>query len=361
LALALCLLAAGCSLVPDYHRPSLDLAAEWDGSVADPTRPVVARGAWWRSFGSAELDALMQQSLSGNFSLQAAVSRIEEAQGVAEVSAAPLYPALVVVGTQNQLSGVKNTATHQLLAQASYELDFWGKNRAAAASSAALAQATAFDADTVAMTQSASVVDTYFLILSLNERIRLARQIADDARHVLALIGVQQGAGTATQLQVEQQRTLVASFDAVVPVLQLQSDQGRHQLAVLIGRAPEGFTITTSDLHDLSHPEAVPDLPATLLERRPDIRAAESRLISANFDIGVARAAYFPSISLTAALGIGTKSITGFGAPSVVTGLGASLLQPLFLGGQLEASLRASCASIGHGRWNWWRPIARPC
>jgi NodT family efflux transporter outer membrane factor (OMF) lipoprotein len=336
----ICLLTAGCSLVPDYHRPSLNVPQAWDGKGDEPTNAVAARGEWWRSFGSSELNMLMQQSLSQNFNLHQAISRITEAQATAQIAGAPQYPALVLAGTQSQVTGVKNTATHTLLAQASYEIDFWGKNRAAADSSKALAQASAFDADTVAMTQSASVVDTYFQILSLSERSQLAEQIAGDARHILSLIEIQTAAGTATELQVEQQRTAVANFDAAVPVLRLQADQARHALAVLTGRPPQGFTFNATDLSGISHPEVAADLPMTLLERRPDIRSAEAQLLSANFNIGIARAAYFPDVSLNAALGIGSKTIASFGPPSVVTGMGASLLQPLFEGGQLEGQLR---------------------
>src|SRR6202043_3529998 len=131
---------------------------------------------------------------------------------------------------------------------------------------------------------------------------------------------------------------------AVVPVLQQQMDQATHALAVLSGRAPEGFRVAASDLRGLARPDVVPDLPAALLEQRPDIRAAEARLISANFDIGVARAAFFPALSLTAAVGIGAKSLSQFFPPAAVTDMGASLLQPLFLGGQLEGQLRFSRA-----------------
>jgi outer membrane protein TolC len=152
LAVAFCLIAARCSLAPDYHRPDSGVPATWDSALGEQAHQVPAQGAWWHSFDSPELDGLMQQSLSRNFNLQAAVARIAEAQGSAEVSAAPLFPSVSVAGTQYQQNGAKNTQTHQLVAQASYELDFWGKNRAAAGSAQALAIASAFDADTVAMT-----------------------------------------------------------------------------------------------------------------------------------------------------------------------------------------------------------------
>jgi len=342
--LALCLGAGGCSLVPDYQRPAIDTAPAWNISPRGVGPRVAAELEWWRRFGSPELDRLMNLGLAGNFNLQAASARIAEAEGIAEVDGAPLWPSLNLVGTQDQSSGVKSSRTHQVLGQATYELDFWGKNRAAAASGTALADASVLDADTVAITLSASVADTYFQILSLRERVQFAQQIAGDARHVLNLIEVRQANGAATDLQVQQQRTAVATFDAVVPALQQQMDVATHALAVLTGRAPEGFGVGASDLDDLSLPEVRPDLPAPLLQRRPDIRAAEARLISANFDIGVARAAFFPSIALTTAAGVGSRSLSHFFPPATITDLGAGLLQPLFQGGQLEGQLKVSRA-----------------
>jgi NodT family efflux transporter outer membrane factor (OMF) lipoprotein len=286
----------------------------------------------------------MDQSLSGSFTLQAAAARVVQAEGTAEVVGAPLWPSINLVGTQDQSRGAQNSETHQIVGLATYELDFWGKNRAAAASGAALADASAFDADTVAMTLSASVADAYFQVLSLRERIRLAQQIAGDARHVLGLIQVRRSAGTATELQVEQQRTAVATFDAAIPALQQQADIAIHALAVLTGMAPEGFAVAGEGLGSLTNPNVAAGLPSALLARRPDIRAAEARLISANFDIGVARAAFFPTISLTGAAGVGARTLSHAFPPVAATDLGAGLLQPLFEGGQLEGQLRVSRA-----------------
>jgi NodT family efflux transporter outer membrane factor (OMF) lipoprotein len=332
-----CLLMTGCSLVPDYHRPDVGTPTAWATHTTGDAQ-VAAQGTWWRSFGSAEIDDLMTRSLQWNNTLQAAVARIEQARATAQISAAPLYPALGITGTETDQSGVKSNHTHQLFGQATYELDFWGKNRAAAGSADALAGASAFDADTVAMTLAGTVLNTYFQILSLGERIRLASQISEAGRHVLSLIAVQQSVGTATQLQVEQQRAIVANFEAVVPALQQQADIAIHALAVLTGQPPESLAIKAHDLSGLARPDVAADLPSALLERRPDIRAAEARLQSANFDIGVARAAFFPSLSLIGAVGVGAKKL--FYPPAIITDMGASLLQPLFQGGQLEGQLR---------------------
>lgn len=325
-------------MVPHFHRPQITLPPSWGTTIGDGAHVSLARLGWWRDFDSPELDRLMQRSLQGDFNLEAAAARIEEAEGTAEVDGAPMLPTLAAIATLGQNNGVKNSGTQDVLGVASYELDFWGRNSAAAASGKALVSASAYDADTVAMTLSASVADSYFQILSLNERILLARHIAGDARRILGLVQVQQQAGTATELQVEQQRAAVETFDAAVPALQQQADQALHLLAVLSGRVPEGFTVTASNLQGLARPVILPDLPSTLLEQRPDIRAAEARLVAANFDIGVARAAFFPAITLTGAVGIGAKHL--FFPPAVLTQLGSNLVQPLFQGGQLSGQLR---------------------
>lgn len=334
------LLLAACSLVPDYRRPDASVPASWDGPAVAQAG-VAAQGAWWRSFASPELDGLMREGLGRNLNLAAAVARIEQARGTAQADEAPLFPQLALGGTQGMQRGVRSTSTQQLVLQASYELDLFGRLRATADSGRALADASAFDADTVAMTLAANVASIYFQCLSLAERIRLAENIAKDSRRVLSLIEVRRAAGVATDLQFEQQRALLAGFEGAVPTLQHQRDVAQHALAVLVGRAPEGFRIGADSLSGIAHPAVAADLPATLLERRPDIRAAEARLVSANFDVGAARAAFYPTISLSALVGAGARHLSSPLPPLALTGLGASLLQPVFEGGLLQGQLRA--------------------
>lgn len=281
----------------------------------------------------------MVAGLTNSPNLAAAVARVQEAQGTAQIDGAAQWPSASAALTQDQIRYAKASNTHQILAQASYEMDFWGKNRAAAQSGDALARASAYDADTVAMTLSANIADGYFLVLSLRERIKLAQQISANARHVLDLTQVQRQTGTATDLQLQQQMAAVAGFDSAVSVLQQQQDVAVHALATLTGDIPEGFTTSGEGLTALTRPDIAVDMPAALLERRPDIQAAEARLRSANFDIGVARAAFFPSLSLNGGIGIASKTITGAVMPVTATDLGLSLVQPLFQGGALSGQL----------------------
>lgn len=299
---------------------------------------------WWKQFGSAELDTLIGQSLTDSLTLQAAVARVQEAEGSAQVASAPLMPALSLSGGSSVSTRTQSLSSRELIGQASYELDFWGKNRAAAGSGRALVTASRFDAGTVAMTLSASVADGYFNILSLRERMALAQSAAKDAREQLRLIDVQRRWGTGTDLQRRQQEAALATYEAAVPALSQQIDAATHALAVLAGRAPEGFAVPDAALGDLRRPAITPDLPPRLLASRPDIQAAEARLVSANFDIGAARAAFFPTLSLSASGGLQAGSTTSFFPPSALAGAGGSLLAPLFQGGALSGQLKADRA-----------------
>jgi outer membrane protein, multidrug efflux system len=336
IAATFALLCAACSVGSSYRRPQTETPAAWAGSSAgaaavDPN--------WWADFRAAELEELMQRAVAGNFDLQAAYARVEEARAKAQIAGAPLYPSVDLVATASGGAGPSTTRVSGLFAEASYELDFWGKNRAAARSATALADASAFDAQTVAITLEASVADTYFQLLSLRDRICLSQRIADDSRRVLSLVEAQAAGGIASQLEVEQQRNAVATFQAATLALHQQLEQDLHLLASLTGEAPENFHIAGSNAMQIAVPQVRAELPATALQRRPDVRAAEARLISAHFDIDKARAAFFPSFTLTSLAGVGNSSLSSFFPPVAILNLVGSLLQPIFEGGALEGQL----------------------
>ena len=324
-------------MTPAYRRPDPKLPAAWSSGASGAAS---ANATWWRTFGSAELDGLVTRSASGNFDLRAAVARIDEARGKAEVLGASRYPTLDLGASVNQGVGANGTRVQSVFLSASYEFDFWGKNRAKAQSAEALADASVFDAQTVELTLEASVADTYLQLLAFDARLRLAKRIADEERQTLTLIEARAAGGIASNVEVEQQRNALATVEAIIPALQTLLDQGVHQLAALSGEVPERFHIDGGSLMDVSVPRVGADLPAALLERRPDIRAAEERLISANFDIGAARAAFFPSFTLTAQGGVGSTSLADFFPPTAIATLLGGMSQPLFEGGRLEGQLR---------------------
>lgn len=327
----------GCSMVPSYQPPALPLAQQFN---AAPDSPAARGGQWWREFHSAELNQLIARGLASNFTLKAAVSRIAEARASAQVAGAAQYPALNLGGNDQRQNNYGTTPKRSVFAQATYEVDFWGKQRAAADSADALATATVFDAQTLRMSLGASIADRYFEVLSLNDRLRLAQSIADDARQVLELVQIQASQGAVSNLEVEQQRNAMQTFEAAMPPLRQQRDLALYQLAVLVGAQPEGFHLHSDGLQTLQIPRPATGLPIGLLRQRPDIQAAEARLKSANFDVGVARAAFLPNLSLDLMGGVDT--LAGGHLWSVL----ASLSQPVFAGGQFKGQLHADQAHV---------------
>ncbi|ROM33579.1 multidrug transporter [Pseudomonas poae] len=331
------LLLSGCSMVPDYQTPTLHLASQWD---AGQSAQAAQGGRWWREFHSAELDQLIARGLAANYTLKAAVSRIDEARASSQVTGAAQYPMLNLGGNFQRQNNYGTTPKRSVFAEATYELDFWGKQRAAADSADALAKATVFDAGTLRMSLSASIADSYFQVLSLQERLRLAQSIADDARQVLDLVEVQARQGAVSNLEVAQQRNAMQTFEAAMPPLRQQRDQALYQLAVLVGAPPEGFHLQGEGLKGLQVPQPATGLPIGLLRQRPDIQAAEARLVSANFDVGVARAAFLPNLSLDLLGGIDTLA-----GGQIWSAIG-TLSQPLFQGGQLKGQLHFDQAHV---------------
>jgi NodT family efflux transporter outer membrane factor (OMF) lipoprotein len=351
----------GCSLVPDYRRPEAPLAPHWDGALV-ATAPiadtVAVRNAWWRNYRDPALDALEEDSLRHNYSLAAAIATVEETRANAERAGAALYPSVTLGGTFDRSHAAGNTSnissglgsssnknSQTLFGEASYEVDFWGLNAANADAARLLARASEFDRDTVALTLTASVANTYFLVQALHSRAAIARTISSDAARTLAVLVAQQQAGVATELQVEQQRSALATFQAAVPVLQQQLEQSEHALATLTGVAPEQFAPSTVALEAIVIPQPRADLPATLLETRPDIRSKEAQLQSANYSVGAARAAFFPNLVLTADGGLSSSTLSHFLA-SPLTSVAASLAAPVFDGGALRGQLHANRAAV---------------
>jgi NodT family efflux transporter outer membrane factor (OMF) lipoprotein len=331
-------LLGGCSMVPTWHQPALPLAQDF--AANSQTSGAANGGPWWQEFHNAELDSLIQRGLSGNYTLKAAISRIDQARASAQVAGAGQYPQLSLGGNFQRQNNYGTTEKRSVFAEATYEVDFWGKQRAAADSAKALANASVFDAQTLRMTLSASIADSYFQVLSLQDRLRLAQSIADDAEQVLKLVQVQASQGAVSNLEVEQQRNAWQTFQAAVPSLRQQRDQALYQLAVLVGVPPEGFGLEQTGLLGVPVPQPQAGLPIGLLRQRPDIQAAEARLKSANFDVGVARASFLPNLSLDLLGGIDT--IAGGQIWSAI----GTLAQPVFTGGQLTGQLHFDQAHV---------------
>jgi outer membrane protein, multidrug efflux system len=352
-ALCACAIAAlaACSVGPTYRRPDIPLPNQWHDATGDAATDIWPASDWWRGFGSPKLDQLIAAAQASNDDLAGAIARVQEADAQARIAGAALLPSLDLGATATrqraQVSGVGaevfNVFNPELTA--SYELDFWGKNRAARTAARAAAVASRYDEQTVALTVVSSVATTYFQALELRDRIEVARQNLANGQKVLHGLQQEQLAGIATGLDVAQQDTTVALLDAAIPPLLQQFRQTVNALAVLIGKTPEAVEVDMGSLTELTRPMVTEGLPSQLLSRRPDVAEAEQNLISANANITVARAALFPNIELTASGGYGSSALSGLFSPaSELYAFSAGLTQPIFHAGALRAQVTFSNA-----------------
>lgn len=351
LALPLLLALSACSVGPRYRRPDVRPPAAWQS--ADGTRPAWPSSQWWDGFESPELLQLIGAAEQANDDLKAALARVDEADAQARVAGAALYPALQADGGAARmhqvvpgLGPVPQTAT-QITAglSASYELDFWGKNRAAREAALQLAAASRFDQQTVRLSVLASVATTYFQTLEVRDRLQYAQENLKSAEGILKGLRSEQSIGTATALDVAQQATTVANLSASIPPLVEQLGQSKDALAILTGQNPESLVLGEGSLTGLAEPTIAPGLPSELLVRRPDVAEAEAQLKSANANITVARAAFLPAISLTGSGGFASQALsTLFDPISRVYDISAGLTQPIFQGGALTGQYQYSKA-----------------
>jgi NodT family efflux transporter outer membrane factor (OMF) lipoprotein len=345
------LVTGGCSLVPHFVRPATPVPVEWENGEAGAAA-LWPEADWWRGFGSEPLDRLMETAQRNNYDLAAAAARVLQADAQTRIAGAPLLPALDggVSGsrrwdrTSGSSSGRTNgtvvTTSFGASLSASYQLDLFGGNRAALASAEASALSSRFDRETVALTVLSGVASAYFQTVQLRERLAVARRNLVNAEEVLRVVRARVENGAASPLDLAQQRTVVAGQRASIPPLQAQAQQAEHALAILLGSTPAATDIAGASVMALSPPAVTPGLPSELLIRRPDIQTAEAQLLAANAQIGVARAAFFPSIALTADGGYASATLGSLFQPSsLFAAVAASVVQPIFSGGRLEGGL----------------------
>jgi multidrug efflux system outer membrane protein len=309
---------------------------------------------WWRGFRSAELTRLIEEAQTANFDIAAAVARITQADAQSKIIGAALLPTVDLNGNATRSrssqaggSGVttgggrgSESSNFSLVLNASYELDFWGKNRAFSRAAQENAIGVRFDRDTIAVSTVVTVATAYFLVVSSQERLRTARQNVTAASRVLTLIRQRFDAGTVSALEVAQQEALVAAQRATIPTLDQTLRQNVAVLAVLLGRPPANLKVRGGSLYGLGIPQLSPGLPSELLLQRPDIRSAEAQLAAADANVEAARAAFFPSISLTGQYGVVSTALKNLFTPqAIVYQVAANLAQPVFDGFRLEGQL----------------------
>lgn len=339
IALAIALLLSGCAAtqVDIEPLPAVELPQQWSAAPdQEQLRPDVS---WWKHFGSSELSMLVDEGQRNNFEIAAAVSRVHQAEALARIAGAPLLPSADISLSGDRglpLSGGTATTSASGMLDISYEIDFWGKNRAGLVAAEASLRANVYDRETVALTVTSGIVSTYLQVLSLRDRLAIATQNVGNAERVLKLVEAQSRAGAASPLDLARQRSAVAGQKAAIPDLKQQERDAQVALAILLGRPPQTFSVSEHGLAEIQMPKIAPGMPSELLARRPDIRRAEARLSEANANVAVARAALFPSIRLTGSTGAQSNALLSlFNGPNLLANLGASLTAPIFDAGRL--------------------------
>lgn len=337
----------GCSLNTPMPEAEVSIPSGWNNAPVESAWPAAN---WWQHYESASLEQLMQRARDGNLDLASAASRLVQADAQLRQSGAALLPQLGAGFSANRSDSLRSDGNgdtgrdmYSATLNASYEIDFWGRNRALVESAQANLQASRFDRDTLALSIDASVASTWFQLLENQRRLTLARDSLDIAQRVLQLVEARYRYGAADSLEVSQQRTLVAQLQASLPGLEQSSLQLRNSLALLLGASPDAVLPAADSLLEIQPPEISAGLPVELLTRRPDIRASEARLVAANADLTAARAALLPGIQLTGQFGAQSLALSGLlSNPASAWSLAAGLTQPIFQGGRLRAQVDLS-------------------
>jgi multidrug efflux system outer membrane protein len=349
---------------PDYHRPEVAAPAAYRDAPADPGTWKTAapadglpRGDWWKIYGDAALDGLEARALSANQDLRVAVARLDEARAAAGLARSAYFPSMVLnpsVSRESTSSTTDNvfphpeTTTYRAPLNASWEIDLFGRIRRQNESARAEAAASAANLASVQLALTADVAANYFSLRGLTAELGLVQDGVALRRQVLQLINSRRGLGAATDFDVARAETELAATEAEAAALANRRSVVQNALAVLVGEPASSFGLDHSTLGlRLSTPPAIPaGLPSQLLERRPDIAAAERSLASANARIGVAKAAFFPAISLTGGAGWASGDLDRlFQADSRIWSIGPSLYLPIFQGGRNKANLARSRAA----------------
>jgi multidrug efflux system outer membrane protein len=355
-------LAAGCAVGPDYHRPAAEISPSWqpespwhEATPGDTT----LKGNWWELFQDPQLNPLVEQALAGNQNLRVAAARLQQAQAELTITRSALFPAVELSGSASR---AKDSANRPLAAYSeanqstvqndfrlgpsvNYELDLFGRVRREVEGARASAQQAEADFENTRLILMATLVSDYFSLREVDAEMDVVRRSLDLQQGALKFVSSRHDLGFATGLDLAQQEALLDSSAAQLELLQNQRDQLQHAIATLAGTPAPGFTLASSAR--VPPLPAVPaGLPSDLLQRRPDVASAERAMAAANARIGVARAAYFPTIDLAPGFGVpslGWESnalASLFSAPSRLWSIGLSASQTLFDAGKTRANVR---------------------
>jgi multidrug efflux system outer membrane protein len=347
-------LFTGCTVGPDYKRPEVPVPASW--RTVDEASGSITNLKWWQLFEDQTLQKLIRTALNNNNDLQLAVARVAEAEALLGIARSAQFPDLNA-GSRYHNDRVSETSfppidklgvnpnmdMYRADLRTSFEVDLWGRLRRATEAARAELLATEENQQTVVMTLVAEVAQAYFDLLELDREAEIDRRTLASRRASLDLVSHRYDDGLASELDVKRAEEEVASAAATVPDAERQIAQTENRLRILLGENPGSIARTESLDSEHMPPEIPAGLPSALLERRPDLRAAEERLVASNARIGEARAEFFPQISLTGVFGTASVSLSDFfTGPSRMWSAGPTVTLPLFTAGRLSSNLHAT-------------------
>lgn len=345
-------LMCSCTVGPNYHRPLVSAPPIYRGLTPEEAAKNEVKSfadeKWWEVFQDPKLQELIRVALQQNYDVQIAAARILEAQASLGITRADQFPTVSGQASANNERSPRSkflraytTSTNQVGLSLFWDLDFWGKYRRATEAARANLVASEWARREIITQMIANLTSAYFQLRAFDLQLEISRQTLASRQDSLRLTRLLAEGGATSMLDVRQAEQLVFTAGAEIPALEQQIEQQENLISILLGDNP-GPISRGKKLTEQAHPPSVPvGLPSSLLERRPDIRQAEEQLVAANAQIGVARAAYFPQIPLTAAAGYQSSALTGlFAGPAGAWNFGASLTQPIFTAGRLKSNVR---------------------
>jgi NodT family efflux transporter outer membrane factor (OMF) lipoprotein len=369
-------LLCGCTLGPNYARPEIEAPAAYkeaqDWKTAQP-RETEPRGPWWTVFNDPQLDALLEQVEVSNQTIKAAEARVREARALTQQAQAAYFPIVTAnasatrgggratIGGSTDVSGggvggaVRNSYNVSL--DVNWEIDLWGRVRRTVEAGEATAQASVADLEAAKLSAQAQLAEDYFLLRAQDAQIRLLSETVDAYQKSLQLTRNQYAVGVAARADVAQAETQLKSTQAQALDAGVQRAQLEHAIAVLLGKAPANFSIAPEAVVTTFPPIPL-GLPSELLERRPDVAAAERRTAAANAQVGVAEAAFFPSLSLSATGGFQSSVLSQlFTLPSRYWSLGPALAATIFDAGLRRAQSAQAMATYDENVANYRQTV----
>jgi multidrug efflux system outer membrane protein len=348
----------GCAVGPNYSRPAVPVPAGFRAPEPLPSSQAasLADTKWFEVFKDEQLQQLVRTALQQNYDLRDAVTRVQEARANLGIVHSNQLPQLSASGAlevdrlsrdgQLPLPATFVPSQNRNWGQAglnllSFEVDLWGRLRRSTEAARANLLNAEWNRQAVVTTLVSDVAGSYFNLLQLDYELGIAQHTLETRRDSLRLVQERQGGGVATLLDLRQAEELVSTAAQEIPVLQQQIEQTENQISLLLGKNPDGIVRGRKFMEQEMPPEIPPGLPSALLERRPDIRAAEQALVAANANIGVAKAAYFPQLSLSGLLGGQSTQLTSlFSGPHSTWSFVPQVTQPIFAGGRLKNNVK---------------------